>query len=124
MTVKVLVTAVGQQIISEVKQVESKETKEVIAYWLINPRVVTYNLTEDEQVNVNFGSYCLVSNETEFSLKSDHVVAILEPRAEVLDRYTEVIGKTEDTEEVKDESDTADTEVGDEADVDSAAIAV
>ena len=110
-------TAVGQQIISEVKQVENKETKEVIAYWLINPRVVTYNLTEEEQVNVNFSAYCLVSNETEFSLKADHVVAILEPREEVLARYEEVIGANKvEEEKVEDESDDAPAEDGDEAD--------
>ena len=106
MTVKVLITNNGQQIISEVKQVEQKESKEVIAYWLINPRVVSYNLTEDEQVNVNFGAYCLISNETEFSLKSDHVVAILEPRPEVLERYNGLVEsqKPEDEEETTEEA--------------------
>lgn len=108
MTVKVLITNNGQQIISEVKQVEQKETKEVIAYWLINPRVVSYNLTEDDQVNVNFGAYCLISNETEFSLKSDFVVAILEPREEVLARYEALVEsqkpEEETTEEVTEEA--------------------
>lgn len=118
MTVKVLVTSAGQQIISEVKQVENKESKEVIAYWVINPRVVTYNLTEEEQVNVNFAAYCLVSNENEFSIKADHVVSILEPRGEVLDRYNEVVGNNKEEEEVTDESDTADSE--DRSNADSA----
>lgn len=106
MTVKVLVTSIGQHIVSEVKQVEQKETKEVIAYWLINPRVVTYNVTEDDQVNVNFGQYCLVSSETEFSLKSEHVVSILEPREEVKERYELVVG-TNETEETEEETDAA-----------------
>ena len=103
MTVKVLVTSLGQHIVSEVKQVEEKESKEVIAYWLINPRVVTYNVTEDDQVNVNFGQYCLVSAESEFSLKSDHVVAILQPRDEVLERYNLVIESLTTIEEEDDE---------------------
>lgn len=119
MTVKVLVTSTGQQIISEVKQVENKETKEVIAYWLVNPRVITYSVSDDDQVNVGFGSFCLVSNETEFSLKSDFVVSILEARPEVLDRYSKLIEESKPA-EPEDESETTDsdddTEDGAEAD--------
>ena len=103
MTVKVLVTTTGQQIISEVKQVENKETKEVIAYWLVNPRVITYSVNDDDQVNVGFGSFCLVSNETEFSLKADFVVSILEARPEVLDRYNNLIEETKPAAEESDE---------------------
>ena len=119
MTVKVLVTSTGQQIISEVKQVENKETKEVIAYWLVNPRVITYSVNDDDQVNVGFGSFCLVSNETEFSLKADFVVSILEARPEVLDRYNNLIEESNPT-EPEDEAETTtssdDTEDGTEAD--------
>lgn len=122
MTVKVLVTTTGQQIISEVKQVENKETKEVIAYWLVNPRVITYSVNDDDQVNVGFGSFCLVSNETEFSLKADFVVSILEARPEVLDRYNNLIEESKPAESVEpeDEAETTtssdDTEDGTEAD--------
>ena len=120
MTVKVLVTTTGQQIISEVKQVENKETKEVIAYWLVNPRVITYSVNDDDQVNVGFGSFCLVSNETEFSLKADFVVSILEARPEVLDRYNNLIEESKPTEPDEDEAETTtssdDTEDGTEAD--------
>ena len=112
MTVKVLVTSIGQHIVSEVKQVEQKESKEVIAYWLINPRVVSYNLEEGEKVNVNFGAYCLISDETEFSLKAEHVVSILEPRPEVIDRYTQLVSPNNES----DEPDTTDTEDGDDTD--------
>ena len=109
MTVKVLVTQTGQQIISEVKQVENKESKEVIAYWLINPRVVTYNLAENDQVNVGFGSFCLVSRETEFSLKADYVVSILEPREDVLDRYSKLVEEANPPESEEDESEDTDS---------------
>ncbi len=115
MTVKVLVTTTGQQIISEVKQVENKETKEVIAYWLVNPRVITYSVNDDDQVNVGFGSFCLVSNETEFSLKSDFVVSILEARAEVLDRYNNLIEESKPAEpETEEEEAPADESVEEE----------
>ena len=90
MAIKVLVTAIGQQIISDVKQVENKDTKEVVGYWLTNPRVITYQTDDEGNVGVNFGAYCLVSNEQEFSLRAEHIVTILEPRPEVTERYQTV----------------------------------
>ena len=103
MAVKILVTNIGQQIVSEVKQVENKETKEVIAYWLENPRVVGYAQGEDGQINVNFGAYCLLSDEAAFSIRADSIVSILEPRADVVERYTEQTTEPE-SEEVSDET--------------------
>ena len=91
MATKILVTAIGQQIIAEVKQIENKETSEVVGYWLSNPRVVIYNRTEEGDITVGFTSYCLISDEQEFSLKADHVVAILEARDDVVAKYSEIV---------------------------------
>ncbi len=91
MTVKVLVTAIGQQIIAETKQIENKETNEIVGYWLSQPRLVQYSQGEDGGVGVNFGTYCLVSDEAEFSLRGDHVVAILEPRDTVVEAWTKLV---------------------------------
>ena len=91
MAIKVLVSQIGQQIIADVKQVENKESKEVVGYWLTEPRVISYQTDEDGNVGVNFGAYCLVSNETEFSIRAEHIVTILEPRAEVAERYTLIV---------------------------------
>jgi hypothetical protein len=99
MAVKVLVTAVGQHVIADVKQIENKETNELVGYWLSEPRVVVYNRNEDNNVNIGFANYCLVSDESEFSLKADHVVAILEPRADVASKYAEVAFPTPETPE-------------------------
>jgi len=87
MTVKVLVTAIGQQIIADTKQIENKETNEIVGYWMAQPRVIQYQQNEEGQVGVNFGPYCFVSDESEFSLRGDHVVAILEPREDVMAAY-------------------------------------
>jgi len=111
MAIKVLVTQIGQQLLAEVKQVENKETKEIVGYWLTNPRTVNYDQTEDGQVSVNFGTYCLVSSETEFSVRAEHIVAILEPREEVLERYNAIVAP----EEVTDESAVSDAEDGSDA---------
>ena len=89
MTVKVLVTALGQQLIAVAKQIENKETSELVGYWLENPRTVVYqpNEADDGGLSVNFGSYCPISNEASFSIRAEHVVAILEPRADVVEAY-------------------------------------
>ena len=106
MTVKILVTAIGQQIIAGVKQIENKETKELVGYWLSAPRLVQYQRDEDGQVGVNFAAYCLVSDENEFSLRSDHVVAILEPRQDVIEGYIKLVFPEDEatTEELNDEA--------------------
>ena len=93
MTVKVLVTALGQQIIADTKQIENKETNDLVGYWMNNPRVVVYQRSEGEEggVSVNFSNYCMVSDEASFSIRSEHVVAILEPRADVMEAYTTLV---------------------------------
>ena len=115
MAVKVLVTEIGQQLIADVKQVENKDTNEVVGYWLKAPRVVIYNRTEDGNISVGFGNYCLVSDEQEFSVRANHIVAILEGRDDVVAKYEEVVygpAETElsDVENVVDEPSTPDPE--------------
>ncbi len=91
MTVKVLVTAIGQQIIADTKQIENKETNDIVGYWLSQPRVIQYTQGEDGNLGVNFGAYCLVSDEAEFSLRGDHVVSILEPRDDVVEAWKNLV---------------------------------
>jgi len=91
MAIKVLVTGIGQQIVADVKQIENKETSEIVGYWMANPRIVQYTQDEDENIGVNFVSYCLVSDENEFSIRADHIVAILEPRQSVSDGYAKLV---------------------------------
>lgn len=111
MTVKVLVTAIGQQIIAETKQIENKETNEIVGYWLSQPRLVQYSQGEDGGVGVNFGTYCLVSDEAEFSLRGDHVVAILEPRDSVVEAWTKLVyPEVPETEETVAEGEDASTD--------------
>ena len=92
MTVKVLVTAIGQQIVADTKQIENKESGDLVGYWLNNPRLVGYTKSEDDDgLSVNFGPYCLVSDEASFSVRAEHIVAILEPRADVVEAYTKLV---------------------------------
>ena len=93
MTVKVLVTQLGQQLVAEAKQIENKESGDLVGYWLENPRVVNYSRGENEGdgLQVNFGPYCLVSDEASFSIRAEHIVAILEPRADVVEAYTQLV---------------------------------
>ena len=91
MAVKVLVTAIGQQIIAGVKQIEDKNTNAIVGYWLTQPRTVNYQQNEEGELGVNFGAYCPISNEAEFSVRAEHVVAILEPREDVVEGYNNVV---------------------------------
>ena len=91
MAVKVLVTQIGQQIVAETKQVENKETGDIVGYWLTQPRVVNYTKDEEGNIGVNFTPYCLVSDEAEFSVRAEHVVAILEPRQDVADGWNAIV---------------------------------
>ncbi|QIN97033.1 hypothetical protein [Synechococcus phage MA10] len=90
MAVKVLVTAIGQHLMADVKQVEDQDSGEVLAYWLTDAQLVNYEVTEEGQIGVQFGSYCPIANGGEFSLRRDHVVAILDPREDALATYTEL----------------------------------
>jgi len=120
MTVKVLVTAIGQQIVAEAKQIENKETNEIVGYWLSQPRLIQYTQGEDGNLGVNFGAYCFVSDEAEFSIRADHVVAILEPRADVVEAWTGLVypeapEAPEDTTEATEEVPTPEVVTEDEA---------
>lgn len=117
MSIKVLVTSVGQHVIADIKQIENKDTEEVVGYWLENPRVVAYSRTgEGDNVSIGFVNFCLVSDEQAFSLKADHVVAILEPRADVAAKYVEVVIPAP-TDVENEPSSTADIESGDDTSV-------
>ena len=97
MTVKILITQVGQQLIADTKQVTRKDTEDLVAYWVTDPRVVVYSRNEDESVAVRFQPYCFVSDEREFSIKESFIVSILEPRQDVADAYlAKVAPQTDD----------------------------
>ena len=91
MAVKVLVSAIGQQLIAGVKQIEDKTTNAIVGYWLTQPRTVNYQQNEEGELGVNFGPYCPISNEAEFSVRAEHIVAILEPREDVVEGYNNVV---------------------------------
>ena len=91
MAVKVLVTAIGQQIVAEVKQIENKDTHAIVAYWLTQPRTVNYQQDEPGNLGVNFGPYCPISNEAEFSVRAEHIVSILEPREDVVEGWNNTV---------------------------------
>ena len=116
MAIKVLVNALGQHIVAEVKQVENKETQEVVGYWLENPRLVNYVPRSEEEgggVNVGFGPLCPLTDEQAYTVRADHIVSIVEPRDDVAQSYAEVTG-TATTEEETEEA-CEDCESGDEA---------
>ena len=91
MAVKVLLTHIGQQLISDVKQIENKDTNQIVGYWLKQPRTINYNQGENGELGVNFGPVCPVSDEAEFSVRAEYIVAILEPREDVAEGYNTAV---------------------------------
>lgn len=114
MAVKVLVNSIGQHIVADTKQVENKESKEIVGYWLKDPRIGSYSRDEGGNINVSFAPFCIMSDEKEFSYRANDVVAILEPRQDVIDSYNKLTAPptTEITEVTTDEVEPATTEVG------------
>lgn len=91
MAVKVLVNTLGQHVVADVKQVENKETKDLIAYWVRNPRIAAYSRDEEGSIAVGFSPYCVLSDEQEFTVRTESVVAILEPREDVVTEYERIV---------------------------------
>ena len=110
MAIKILVNQIGQHIIADTKQVENKETNELIAYWVSNPRLIGYTRSEDDSIAVNFNNYCLVSDENEFTIKEGNIVAILEPRDDVLQSYKSKVFDEPSTDAPEDGADSGDTD--------------
>ena len=101
--IKVLVNSIGQHILAETKQVTKKDDDTIVAYWVGNPHIVAYNRNEDGNITINFTHYCLLSDENEFTIKESDIVAILEPREDVLNSYkTKVYGNESSTDNPED----------------------
>jgi len=91
MSTKILVNSLGQHIIADVKTVTNKETNELLAYWVKSPRVISYRGNEDGTLSIDFVEYCPVGSSLEFSIASHHIVSILDAKAEVEERYLEIV---------------------------------
>ena len=89
MSIKVLINALGEHIIADVKQVENSETGDVIAYWLREPRLISYQAGENGDISIRFITTCLAGVTGEYSVRADHIVSILDAREEVLIAYRE-----------------------------------
>ncbi len=96
MAVKVLVTAIGQHILADVKQVENQETNELVAYWLRNAQIVRYT-AKDGKVNMGLAEFCPVATGAEFSIRVEHVIAILDPRDDVLETYQDTVSPKDES---------------------------
>ena len=88
MSIQVLVNALGQHLIADVKQVENTETGEILAYRLLEPRLVAYSADQETKaITVNFISTCAVAVTSEYDVRADHIVSILPPLPDVEEAY-------------------------------------
>ena len=92
MTVKILINNLGQHTIADVRQVSDKETEEILAYWVKEPRTISYRkAAEGEGVSVDFMSPCPVAVTTEYAVRADSIVSILDPVPQILEKYVEIV---------------------------------
>ena len=91
MSVKILINALGQHLIADTRQVSNKETEELVAYWVRDPRAVVYNRNEDGSVTIDFANPCPISSSTEYAIATHHIVSVLDPLPEVEERYQLVV---------------------------------
>ena len=87
MSVKILINAIGQQLIADVKSVSNRETDELIAYWVTEPRAISYQTSEEGGAAIRLSSPCPVAVTTEYSIAKDHIVTVLDPTTEMLEYY-------------------------------------
>ena len=104
MAVKILVNTLGQHTIAEVKQVTNKETEEILAYWVTEPRVISYRQAEGGGLAIDFTSPCPVAVTTEYAIRADYIVSILDAVSDVEQKYVEVVNSVPTTEPVAEEA--------------------
>ena len=91
MALKILVNALGQHILADVKQVTNTETEELLAYWVKEPRVISYKAGETGQVSINFLKHVPVAVDQEYSISAHHIVSILTPSEPVAQAYMDMV---------------------------------
>ena len=91
MALKLLVNALGQHLLADVKQVENSDTNEVIAYWVKEPRAISYQNNGEGGTSINFIHPCPIAVEQEYSVRADHIVSILTPTEQVAEAYTNLV---------------------------------
>lgn len=92
MAIKVLINELGQHLVADVKQVTDTETKQLIAYWVKQPLMISYTRTEGEQdggLTVTFVQPVPISADTEYAISAQHIVSILDVKPEVREGYLE-----------------------------------
>lgn len=112
MAVKIHIGIAGNQYIAETKQVENKETGEVVAYFAENPLSINYVQNDNGTVGLNFSAFCLASDDTTVTINKDAILALVDPTTALYDAYLERLSKLNST----DETSTPDTEDGSESD--------
>ena len=96
MAIKVLINELGQHLIADVSQVTNKETEELIAYWVKNPRLVSYAPGENEETTISLIDPCPISSDSEYAIAAHHIVSILEPAADIARGYSERVAPNEE----------------------------
>jgi hypothetical protein len=83
---------------------------------------VSYAPNEDDDqkgIAIQYLPYCILSDEQSFTIKADHIVAILEPRDDVASRYKEIVTPDEELKVMELSDGSGDSAPADGADADN-----
>ena len=124
MTVKLVILKSGEDVIADVKEIQSETSNEVIGYYFYNPLVLKLVSAEKKpvvlseekgvttelgttkefqsKVRVTFYPWIPLSETRDIPCSADWVVTIVDPLEHVLKMYTEKIDGRPDTDSDKD----------------------
>lgn len=94
MAIKVLINELGQHLVADVKQVTDTETKQLIAYWVKQPLLVSYTREDSSPeggLTINFVQPVPISADVEYAISAQHIVSILDPKPEVEKAYLDQV---------------------------------
>jgi hypothetical protein len=113
MSIKLAVLKSGEDLISDVKEIISEDN--VVGYLLHNPYVVTCqsdifteNEENQEQINISFRPWLILSKDTQIPIRPDWLVTIVEPVDTLKNMYEEKVNGQSDQSNSTDEQSNSD----------------
>jgi len=113
MSIKLAVLKSGEDIIANVKELIVEEN--IVGYLFDNPHVVTCqsdifteNEENQEQINISFRPWLILSKDTQIPIRPDWLVTIVEPVDTLKNMYEEKVNGQDDQSDSTDEQSNSD----------------
>ena len=113
MSIKLAVLKSGEDIIADVKEIISEDN--IVGYLFNNPYVVicqsdifTEKENDQEQINISFRPWLILSKDTQIPIRPDWLVTIVEPVDTLKNMYEEKVNGQSDQSNSTDEQSNSD----------------